>query len=182
MSRSRIVAAISIGALLMAAFPAGAVPGTGGDGNGRGPGTGGTGTTDCNDGTLTWSPTQIWPPNHKMKTITVVYDENDNDGDTITVVIDKITHDQFATDGTEVVGSGPQHLGPDGVPGPAGSAIDPDAATTTGEVRAERSGTIKQGRTYTLTVTCTDSGDNSGDDEQSETKDITVFVPHDRRK
>lgn len=185
MRRAISLAAVALAAAATTALPAEAIPGVGNGndgGNGRGPASGGTGSTACNDGTVTWSPTSIWPPNHKMKTVTVVYDENDGDGDTITVAIDSITHDQFATDGTELVGSGPQNAGPDAVAGPEGSAIDPDAAVTTGQVRAERSGIEQKGRTYTLTVTCTDTGDQSDDDPQSETVTLTVSVPHDRRR
>lgn len=44
----------------------------------------GTNSADCTkpgDGTVTASPDVLWPPNHKMKTITVSYFEGTNNGD-----------------------------------------------------------------------------------------------------
>ena len=68
--------------------------------------TGGTGTASCNDdgngqhGTVTWTPTTVWPPNHKMQTVVINYTEPDNDGDRISITVDSIKHDQAAADGT----------------------------------------------------------------------------------
>src|SRR5438270_11259984 len=48
---------------------------------------GGSGQTKCVDanghnldGDVTWSPTTIWPPNHKWQPITVNYADADGDG------------------------------------------------------------------------------------------------------
>src|SRR3954451_7945376 len=39
-------------------------------------GGGGTGTTMCGNGTVTWSPAVVWPPNHKLVPITISWTEN----------------------------------------------------------------------------------------------------------
>lgn len=145
--------------------------------------TGGTGNISCGDGTVNWSPTTIWPPNHKMKTVTINYVDNDNDGDHNTITVDAILHDQADSDGAnEVQGSGQpteqQGLDWAGV-GNTASADDPATATTTAQVRAERSGTLKTGRTYTITVTCTQTG---GEENRTETVNLLVKVPHDQGK
>jgi len=143
----------------------------------------GTGSKACNDGTVTWSPTTLWPPNHKMQTINIGYTDNDNDGDTIGVMVGSISDNQAASDGSdELKGSGQptdkQGLDWSGT-GNMGSATDPGTATTTAQVRAERSGTSKDGRTYTINVTCSDMGGSSNEMEM-QTVQITVFVPHDQ--
>ena len=151
---------------------------------------GGTGTAYCfdsngnqMDGTITYSPTTIWPPNHKFQTITVNYSETDNDGDTLTVAAPSATHNQM-TNGVEDVGAGNTPV--DFTPGAPGSATDPGPATTRPQVRSERSG--KDGdRVYSITVTCSDSGgadvnDPSETTGQMGTATITVTVPHDQRK
>jgi hypothetical protein len=70
--------------------------------------------------------------------------------------------------------------------GNTASADDPGTATTTAQVRAERSGRSQAGRTYSIQVTCTDTGGNAMADPseqgmmvQSQTVTITVTVPHD---
>ena len=52
---------------------------------GNGSRTGGLLRIACNDGVVRWSPLTIWPPNHRMQTVDITYDENDNDRDEITV-------------------------------------------------------------------------------------------------
>jgi len=145
--------------------------------------SGGSGSTPCNDGTVTWSPTTLWPPNHKMQTITIGYTDNDNDGDMIGVMIGSISDNQSSSDGSnELRGSGQptdkQGLDWSGT-GNMGTASDPGTATTTAQVRAERSGTSKAGRTYTINVTCSDMGGSSMEMDM-QTVPITVFVPHDQ--
>ena len=147
--------------------------------------TANTGSVACNDGTVTWTPTSIWPPNHKMHTVDIAYSEGENDGDTLAVAVVDIEHDQYIEGVGELVGSGKPNDGADFVPGAPGTATDngaDSAAKTNAQVRAERSGTRQEGRTYTISVQCTDSGDQSGDEAQNQTVEITVAVPHDRRK
>src|SRR5438874_9828223 len=112
------IAVLTVGAL----SPAGAAPHK----------SSGNGSTPCNDGTITWSPTTLWPPNHKMQTITVNYTDNDGDGDSTAVTIGAITDDQVAADGSEAVGSGQpaDQQGPDwSGTGNTGTATDPGTAT-----------------------------------------------------
>jgi hypothetical protein len=143
----------------------------------------GTGSKACNDGTVTWSPTTLWPPNHKMQTINIGYTDNDNDGDMIGVMVGSISDNQAASDGSnELKGSGQptdkQGLDWSGT-GNMGTSTDPGTASTTAQVRAERSGTSKDGRTYTINVTCSDMG-GSNNEMEMQTVQITVFVPHDQ--
>jgi hypothetical protein len=184
MKRSHALAGLALAAAITAALPASAVPvGVPGNGNGGGNGGGGDkshGKSEAactDDGKVEWTPTSVWPPNHKYKTINITFIDDDNDGDTITVSVDSASHNQI-TDGVESLGSG--NTDNDAVPGPPGSATDPDDAKTSAQIRAERSGLDQNGRNYDLVVTCTDTGDESGDDEESETITITVNVPHDR--
>jgi hypothetical protein len=146
--------------------------------------TSGTGHTGCNDGTVTWSPTTIWPPNHKMQTIDIAYTDSDGDGDNTSITVTAITDNQM-TGGVEDVGAGNPHLTDWGGIGNTGSATDPNPATTTAQVRAERSGPDGS-RVYTITVTCKDSGgadvnDPSEATGQMGTANLTVTVPHDQR-
>jgi len=135
---------------------------------------GGTGgPVDCGSGTVTWTPTTLWPPNHKLTTVTITYN-GDNDGDKATVAVTGWSDDE-TVDGIELNGSGaPDSVqGPDVVPGAPGTGPDNAPVTTTAQVRSERSGR-GDGRVYTLTVRCTESDMDSG------TADITVSVPHDQ--
>lgn len=144
---------------------------------------GGTGTIACGDGTVTWDPTTIWPPNHKMQTVNIGYIGNDDTQyDTSSIVVDAVTHDQFLPDGSEMNGSGNTDVDVAGIgnnaTGEEGSAI----ATTAG-VRQERSGREQDGRTYTITVTCSDySSLAPGVSDQTDTVSFTVDVPHDQRR
>lgn len=151
-----------LGIAAIAAAPAGAKGG------------GGTGTTMCGNGTLTWSPAVVWPPNHKLVTVTLAWNESssDDDGDTNTLTVDNIT-----SMGVDDKGAGQpsSKQGPDftGV-GNSGSASDGQPAQTTVQVRAERSGTDKAGRTYKIDVTC-----HSPDDPMDGMASAIVTVPHD---
>lgn len=143
----------------------------------------------CNDGTVTWSPTTIWPPNHKMVTVNISYTDTDNDGDSTSITVGTITDNQAASDGSgELQGSG-QPTAQQGLDwagtGNTGSGSDPGTpATTTAQVRAERSGTDPSGRTYTIQVMCMDSGGTDATEAggQMQTVDLTVTVPHDQGK
>ena len=150
----------------------------------------GVASIGCNDGTVTWSPTTLWPPDHKMQTINIAYTDTDNDGDTTAIAVGMITDNQAAADGSgELQGSG-QPTAQQGLDwsgsGNMGTGSDPNGpAQTTAQVRAERSGTDKAGRTYTIQVMCTDKGgiDTNDPNEaniQMSTVDLTVTVPHDQ--
>jgi hypothetical protein len=156
--------------------------------------TTGTGSrTECKDsdnnvvGVIdSYSPTYLWPPNHKQTPVTIKYTDSDNDGDAISVGVTNIKHDQAADDGSnELRGSGSPSEGPDYTigsdstkSGTDGSAV-PDFIISAG-IRAERSGTSKAGRTYTITVTCTDSGGNANGDGTTGEANLCIFVPHDQ--
>lgn len=151
---------------------------------------GGSDHTFCYDasgnqmhGVVTWSPTTIWPPNHKFQTITVGYNDTDGTGnETLTVSAPAATHNQM-TNGVEDVGAGNTPV--DFVPGAPGTASDPGTAYTFPQVRSERSG--KDGdRIYTITVNCShtseaDLGNPYEVAGQDGTATITVTVPHDQR-
>lgn len=153
---------------------------------------GGTGHTVCKDangnamdGEVTWSPTTIWPPNHKLQSIAVNYSDDDGDGSqSIMVSAPAGSHNQYDSSGAEDVGAG--HTPVDFLPGGPATANDPGTATTYPQVRSERSG--KDGdRVYTISVTCSHSPEVDPDNPneatgQSGTATVTVTVPHDQRK
>jgi hypothetical protein len=148
--------------------------------------TGGTGSVACNDGTVTYTPTTVWPPNHKMQTVDITYTDTDNDGDSTSITVMMITDNQAASDGSgELNGSGQptdqQGLDWAGI-GNSGSGSDPSTpATTTAQVRAERSGTDQSGRIYDIKVTCMDSGEPPPSMPMTmQTVDLFVSVPHDQ--
>ena len=143
----------------------------------------------CNDGTISWDPTTLWPPNHKFVPIHVSYAENsgDSDGDMTAVTVDSVTEADGSNppqDATlpSVKGSG-DPTNSDSQPDPNSPPTmgdDTHAATYTEDLRAERSGTDGHGsgRDYDLQVTCTDTG--SSEDGNTQTVHIQVFVPHDQ--
>lgn len=98
----------------------------------------------------------LWPPNHKLATVTVA-GITDPDGDPVTVTVTKITQDE------PVNGLGDGDTSPDGF-----GVGSPQA-----RVRAERSGT-GNGRVYAITV--------KADDGKGGTCNATVNVgvPHDQ--
>jgi hypothetical protein len=153
--------------------------------------SGGVQTLPCADGQVTWSPTTVWPPNHKMQTVTISYvapQDTVNTNDTTTITVGAITDDQAAADGSdELQGSG-QPTDKQGLDwaGTGNSATSPEGtvATTTAQVRAERSGTDPSGRTYSIQVMCSETNGITGtpdpDPNSSGTQTLTVTVPHDQ--
>ncbi len=63
--------------------------------------------------------------------------------------------------------------------GNTGTATDPGTATTTAQVRSERSGHGMDGRHYDIQVTCSDMG-GSEMEMDMETVHLIVTVPHDQ--
>lgn len=103
------------------------------------------------------SVSSIWPPNHKMKDVTVL-EVADADGDSVTITIDGITQDE------------PVNETGDGDTSPDGDGVGTDTA----QVRAERSGT-GDGRVYDISFTADDG--NGGTCSGS----VEVGVPHDKK-
>jgi len=144
-------------------------------------------TTGQSDGTVTWTPTSIWPPNHKMQTVTIRYTAPaDVAGDTSTVTIGTITDDQAAADGSDEINGSGQPTGQQGLDwsgtGNSGSAPEGSPATTTAQVRAERSGHGQSGRTYSIQVMCgeQDGGAAAVNPAEQGMATVTVNVPHDQ--
>jgi hypothetical protein len=148
---------------------------------------------DCGNGnTLTFhAPTNLWPPNHKYYTDIYVLAKASNSADKVDLATDG-THNQYDGD-TEANGSG--HTADDiavndadgkAMTTPSSTATHPAADETgTGsvltnwEARAERAGTLSDGRTYTLngTATFTDANGKSTSCNGS----VQMVVPHDMR-
>lgn len=108
--------------------------------------------------TLTVDPKELWPPNHKFRTVTIS-GATDPDNDTLSYQIVSVTQDEALNE----EGDG---------------NTSPDAAVVTGrgdqvQLRAERSGK-GDGRVYRITVKVTDGKGGSC------TGTVTVGVPHDR--
>ena len=102
-------------------------------------------------------PSVLWPPNHRMVNVTVSYDVTDN----CPLPFGSCT--LSVTSNEPVLGHGSGHRSPDWI------VVDDHHVL----LRAEREGN-GNGRVYTTTITCTDSGGNSSDEQ------VEVVVPHDR--
>lgn len=159
-----------------------------------GQGTHGDGTAPCvnmttgqQDGTVTWNPTTVWPPNHKMQTVTISYTAPaDVPGDQSTIMIGAITDDQAASDGSDELNGSGQPTDQQGLDwagmGHSASAAEGTPATTTAQVRAERSGRSQAGRTYSIQVMCGENDGGTGVMAANEQgmATVTVKVPHDQ--
>jgi hypothetical protein len=126
---------------------------------------------NCNEEGTQWieyrGPDEIWPPNHKMRDYAIV--AHDDDGGTVTLATITMSS-QVAN------GPGDGNTDTDFVDTtPAGADSGEGEATNTGQVRGERSGTIKEGRTYTFDSTATFSSDMSECSHQ-----FSAHVPHDQ--
>jgi hypothetical protein len=109
--------------------------------------------------TLTVTPKELWPPNHKFRTVTVAGATDADDDDTVSYQIVSVTQDEALNDDGD-------------------GNTSPDAAVVAGrgdqvQVRAERSGN-GDGRVYRITVRASDGKGGSC------TGTVTVGVPHDR--
>lgn len=108
------------------------------------------------------SPTNLWPPNHMLETITANVTASDNCGD-VTVALDSIVSDE-PDNGTGI--------------GDGNTVNDiQNAAFGTEDLmfdlRSERD-KEQDGRTYTITYEASDGSENTATDE------ATVHVPHDQ--
>lgn len=107
---------------------------------------------DCS--AVTATPSSIWPPNHKMKSISLS-GATDPDGDTVTVLVTSVTQDEVVA-------------GPGG-----GNAPDAELTAAGVNVRAERDGS-GDGRVYRIGYTASDG--NGGTCSGT----ALVGVPHDQ--
>ncbi|MBW8904414.1 MAG: hypothetical protein JF611_01825 [Betaproteobacteria bacterium] len=107
--------------------------------------------------TLSLSPDRIWPPNHKLVTVTPSLNTSDNlNAVVVSAPVVTSNEPQTGCDADDVAGDWSV----------SGAAI---------QVRAERCGP-GSGRTYTVTYTITDAAGNSSQ------ASATVFVPHNAAK
>ena len=104
---------------------------------------------------LTLNPGTLWPPNHKMRTIQVILKVTDNEDPTPTCAITNVTSTE------PVTGHKYGNTTPDWI-----------FSGLNLQLRAERYS--KHGRTYTVTVLCSDDAGNTT------TTKGTVRVPHDQ--
>jgi uncharacterized repeat protein (TIGR01451 family) len=104
-------------------------------------------------------PSVLWPPNHKLVNVTVNYNVTDN------CPLPPGSCTLSVTSNEPINGTGDGHTSPDWI------VLDDHHVL----LRAERAGN-GNGRIYTITITCTDSGGNSS------SEDVMVTVPHDRRR
>src|SRR6476620_9724983 len=102
-------------------------------------------------------PSVLWPPNHRMVNVTVSYDVTDN----CPLPFGSCT--LSVTSNEPVLGHGSGHTSPDWI------VVDDHDVL----LRAEREGG-GTGRIYTITITCTDSGGNSSEEQ------VEVTVSHDQ--
>jgi hypothetical protein len=144
-------------------------------------------TVDCGDGVISYSPSTLWPPNHKMKQIDISFAEAQPEGvadsgsETLGLQITNITSSQQAEDDAGTGGCGPDTAtqGPDftfdstPVVGPTGD--DTVTVSTSVDVRAERCAQDKTPRQYTIDVTCSDEG-------TTDSVQLFVTVGHDKGK
>ncbi|HKF30150.1 MAG TPA: hypothetical protein VKB29_12985 [Candidatus Binataceae bacterium] len=151
---------------------------------------GGTASVPCGEGQVVYSPIQLWPPNHQMRTISVTYIDNsaagatqgDNDGDQETLTINSITDNQTAGDdaGGNGCGQKTSMQGPDWTfsSNPINS-MDPQNIGTMVQVRAERCAKDETDpRIYKINVTC--GNPDAGSSSKPTTVDLNVTVPHDK--
>jgi uncharacterized repeat protein (TIGR01451 family) len=105
----------------------------------------------------TADPSVLWPPNHRMVNVTVSYHATDN------CPLPPNSCTLSVTSNEPVLGHGSGHTSPDWI------VVDDHHVL----LRAEREG-HGNGRIYTITITCADSGGNSA------SRQVEVRVPHDR--
>ncbi len=194
-----LLAAGTAGALALA-LPLTAAP----DGTSH---TGSAHTDECNAGRVTvFAPETMWPPNHKYDTS--LYVEAVAADPVREVVLKSVGyHDQYEGD-AEVNGSGGGNGtnagdditsddktatvtknaaddaddGDSGYPEVVATEKGTGSVRTDWKARAERSGRIRDGRTYSLTGTATFSdGNPSTTDDPTCTKTWEFKVPHDMR-
>lgn len=108
--------------------------------------------------------TVLWPANHKMVDIVIEANASDNIGLPITLSASISSNEP-------INGTGDGDHSPDWTE----PVIDQENGIITFQLRAERSGK-GDGRVYTITITATDSSNNSA------SSNLAITVPHDKKK
>lgn len=135
----------------------------------------------CTGGTVSLDgPEVLWPPNHKMVNQVATATSDDDDTDSVPDTSISLTEAAIVESATG--GDG----GPNGPDSSTAAMSGPQSkvATTTYQVRAERSGKA-DGRTYVINWTATFEDKSSCSSSAATTSDaqmqpFTVFVPHDQ--
>ena len=109
----------------------------------------------------TVSPSILWPPDHKMRSVMIKTNAADNSGN--------------VTLAASVVSSEPPNIDSDGntILDFTAPVINQDTGEITLDLRVERQGK-GDGRIYTITITATDDSGNSSSSE------VKVVAPHHR--
>jgi hypothetical protein len=107
-------------------------------------------------------PEELWPPNHKMVDVKIKVTTSDNCGGPVDCWIEEII------DSEEMEKRGNGNTSQDVV-------FSGEMNDLTVQLRAERSGRSKEGRTYTICVVCQDQAANETH------ASVDVIVPHDQR-
>jgi hypothetical protein len=140
-------------------------------------------TCGSTDVVLSISPTVLWPPNHKMVPVSITASDQDGDGDMVSVMIGTITNSDETNppNPQEITGTGqPDTSATSDQQGSDQSAMFTDSGshTFTVDLAAERSGhDTSGGRTYSIPVTCTESGMG---EMRMDSATMKVLVPHDK--
>jgi hypothetical protein len=126
-------------------------------------------SADSGTNTITYTgPVTMWPPNHKMRDFNIVATDSDGDNVTLLTVISSSQPLNGTGDGNTDEDFNVDHTTGD-------AAMGAGSAENNGQVRGERSGNDKAGRTYTLDATATfDNGQTTC------TETFKVTVPHDQ--
>jgi hypothetical protein len=125
---------------------------------------GGSGTATCGTQEIGYSPAKLWPPNHKLRDVTFT--------STAPFAVDPVVGND--EEGLEKGSTArPEHEPDFVVADAAGGTAEGDNAVV--QLRAERLAKPRDGRTYTVTLTC-------GPVEGPSTTTATIKVPHSRKK
>ena len=148
----------------------------------------GPGHLDCapapggsSDFDIDWTPTQVFPPNHKMVGGSLTYTAPAGDTtDQLQLAITSIVSDEVLPDGEEMNGAGNTLIDSTWQ---TGTATGPGSVSRGFEIRAERSGR-GDGRTYTINFTAkADPAASLGLGASNNCSgSVEVFVPHDMGK
>lgn len=114
--------------------------------------------------TCSLTPSNLWPPNHRLETLTASVTVADPLSGSIGFALTSVTSSQAGA-----------RLDPDDVPNDI-QGWDLNTPDTSGQLRAERAEAIKEGHVYTLTYKVTDNAGNAA------TCSPTVTVPHDQAR